>query len=187
MLRTKEIRLTFEQSVKQFSEKFGNNLSDKLKKEVEESMKKENVRKSHRRIILESRGTFKEIIKKMKWILTLNKSKFPFWTSDNPVAKYNSIDHSPYGNAGLTSLGIEIHFPINSKLSLLICDPISFQLESDKKVTKDYRHIIRERDLQVRDSTRFVFSNENKFDFAKTMLKENPELKNPERKRVRVN
>jgi hypothetical protein len=123
----------------------------------------------------------------MKWILIENKSKFPFWTSDNPVTKYNSINHYPYGNLGLTKIGIEIHFPINPKLCLIICDPISFKSEPNKKMTKDYRNIIRERDLQVRDSTRFVFSNENNFNFAKMMLKEKPSLGDPNRKRVKVN
>lgn len=187
MIRTKETRLIFEQTSKQFLEKFGNKLSDKLKKEVEESVKEESLRKTHKEFILKDKETFKEIIKQMKWILIINKSIFPFWTSDNPVVRYNSVDHSPYGNLGLTKIGIEVHLPLTPKLCLLLCDPISFQLEPNKKITKDYHHIIRERDLQVRDSTRFVFSLENNFNFAKAMLKEKPELGEYNRKRIRVN
>ncbi len=187
MLRTKETRLIFKQASEQFLEKFKEKLSNKLRKEVEDSMKKENLRKTHRKLILEDYETFEDIIKKMKWILIENKSKFPFWTSDNPVVKYNSFNHFPYGNLGLTKLGIEIHFPLNPKLCLIICDPVSFSLEPNRKITNDYRHVIRERDLQVRDSTRFVFSRDENFNFAKTMLKKNPSLKNHNRKRIKVN
>lgn len=187
MLRTKETRLIFKQASEQFLKKFNEELSDKLRKEVEGSMKKENLRKSHRKLILEGHETFENIIKRMKWILIENKSNFPFWTSDSPAVEYNSINHFPYGNLGLTKLGIEIHFPLTPKLCLIICDPISFSFEPNKKITKDYCHIIRERDLQVRGSTRFVFSRDENFNFAKTMLKKDPLLKDPNRKRIKVN
>jgi hypothetical protein len=187
MIRTKEIRIEFKQTAKQFLDNFGNKLSGKLKKEVGESIKEESLRKNHKKFILKNGEIFKEIIKKMKCILILNESVFPLWTSDNPVVEYNSIDHFPYGNLGLNCIGIEIHFPITPKLCLLVCDPISFQLEPNKKITKDYRHIVRERDLQIRNSTRFVFSNENNFNFAKAILREKPELKDPDRKRFKVN
>lgn len=185
MIRTKEDRLSFEQIPKQFLEKFPK-LGDKLKAEVDQAMEKESIRKNHNRLIMEARGMFKEIIKGMKWILVINKTTFPYWSSDNPVVEYNSMNHAPYGNLGLTTLGIEIHFPINPKLNLIICDPVSFQSEPNKKVARDFRNIIRERDLQVRYSTRFVFSNENNFNFARSMLKENPELKEPNRERFSV-
>lgn len=186
MLRTKETRIEFEQAAQQFLDKYDKDLSDKLRKEVHETLEDDSLRKMHKDMIAE-KETFKEIIRKMKWMLVVNKTQFLFWTSDSPVVKYNSIAPFPYGNLGLTSTGIEIHFPITPKLNLLILDPVSFGSEPSKKVARDYRNIIRERDLQVRDSTRFVFSLDNNFNFAKSMLKENPALKDPGRKRVKVN
>lgn len=182
MIRTKELRLEVEQISKQFLEKFGSQLATNFKTEVEESLKKENLREGHKKIIFKHLETFKQIIEGKKWILISNKSKFPYWISDNPIEECNR-----YGDVGLNALGVEIYFPISMKLCLIICDPVAFKLEGNKKVTKDYRNIIRERDLQVRYSTRFVFSNEKNFDFAKTMLKENPLLKDPNRKRLSVN
>ncbi|MDO8623254.1 MAG: DUF4238 domain-containing protein [archaeon] len=182
MIRTKEVRAEVKDAAKQFLGKFGSQLATNFKTEVEESMKKENLREGHKKIIFEHLETFKQIIKGKKWILISNKSKFPYWISDNPIAECNR-----YGDAGLDALGVEIYFPISTKLCLIICDPVAFRLEGNKKVTKDYRNIIRERDLQVRYSTRFVFSNEKNFDFARTMLKENPSLSDPNRKRVKIN
>jgi len=186
MIRTKESRVELEELPKALLERFGDNISDKLKMELESSLEKDSLRKLHGEMILENFSYYENILNQMKWILISNKSKSPFWSSDNPVVMFNSIDHSPYGNLGLTSLGIEVCFPINPKLWLIICDPVSFQLEPSKKSTKDYHHIVRERDLQVRDSTRFIFSNEDNFDFAKIMLKENPLLKDPNRKRLNI-
>lgn len=185
MLRTKETRIEFEQAAQQFLDKYDKELSDELRKEVYETLEKDSLRKMHKDMIAE-KETFKDIIRKMKWMLVINKTNFPFWTSDSPVVKYNSIDHFPYGNLGLTSKGIEIHFPITPHLALLILDPLSFNSEPSKKIAKDYRNIIRERDLQVRGSTRFIFSTDSNFNFAKVMLRENPSLKDQNRKRVEV-
>jgi len=179
MIRTKETRNTLEDTSKQFFEKYGKELSEKLKGEVLESMKKDSLRKMHNNII-QKVNEFKLRIKDLKWILLINETKFPFWTSDNPVAEYNEVNLFPYGNLGLECFGFEMHFPINSKIALIICDKRRFSILPSKEIIKDYRRIVRERDFQVRYSTRFIFSNENNFDFAQMMVKENPSIKDPD-------
>ena len=183
MIRTKETRNTLKDTSKQFFEKYGEELSESLKGEVLDSMREDSLRKTHNSLIKEV-NEFKSRIKDLKWILLINKTKFPFWTSDNPVAEYNEVDLSPYGNLGLECFGFEMHFPINPKISLMICDKRRFGILPSKEIIRDYRRIIRERDFQVRYSTRFTFSNENNFNFAKMMVKENPKIKDPDRKRV---
>ena len=185
MIRTREIRNTLKDTSKQFFEKYGEQLSEKLKKEVLESMKKDSLRGMQNNLIKEV-DEFKSRIKDLKWILLINKTKFPFWTSDNPVAEYNEVDLFPYGNLGLECFGFEMHFPINPKIALIICDKRRFGILPSNEIIKDYRRIIRERDFQVRYSTRFTFSNENNFNFAKMMVKENPSIKDPNRKRITI-
>jgi len=185
MIRTRETRNTLKDTSKQFFEKYGEQLSEKLKKEVLESMKEDSLRKMHNNIIKEV-NEFKSRIKDLKWILLINKTKFPFWTSDNPVAEYNEVDLFPYGNLGLECFGFEMHFPISPKIALIICDKRRFSILPTKEIIRDYRRVVRERDFQVRYSTRFTFANENNFDFAKMMVKENPSIKNPDRKRVMI-
>lgn len=46
---------------------------------------------------------------------------YEFWTSDNPVVKYN-----PYGNLGLIIDGIQLFFPLSPKFSLCILDPFCY-------------------------------------------------------------
>jgi hypothetical protein len=186
MIRVKETRETLKDTAKQFFKKYEDQLAPELKNQVLDSMKEESLRNIHKDIIGEM-NEFKKRIKNMKWILVINKSRFPFWTSDNPVAEYNAIDLSPYGNIGLECLGFEMHIPIHPKIVLIICDPRTFSHEPNNKVIRDYRQVVRERDYQVRYSTRFIFSNESNFSFAQMMLRENPKIGDQERKRVTIN
>ena len=186
MIRVKETREALKDTAKQFFKKYEDQLAPELKNQVLDSMKEESLRNIHKDIIGEM-NEFKKRIKDMKWILVINKSRFPFWTSDNPVAEYNAIDLSPYGNIGLECLGFEMHIPIHPKIVLIICDPRTFSHEPTNKVIKDYRQVVRERDYQVRYSTRFIFSNEANFSFAQMMLRENPKIGDPNRKRVTIN
>jgi len=185
MIRTKESRIMLEDVFKQFFEKYGDKLAPNLKKQAINSMKKDSIRKTHNNLIGDMEK-FKKRIKNLKWILLINKTKFPFWASDNPVAEYNEVDLSPYGNLGLECFGFEMHFPISPKVALIICDNRRFMNLPSKEIIKDYRRIVRERDLQVRYSTRFTFSNENNFSFAQMMIKENPKIKDSNRKRLTI-
>lgn len=186
MIRTKEHREELKDTVNQFHKKFDGEMCERLKSEVEDLMQKDSMRNFHNSF-LKSAEIYKNIMLNMKWILILNKTGLPLWTSDNPVTLFNSIDNPYRGNLGLTSEGIEIHFSVAPNIYLLICDPVSFKLEPNKKATRDYRSIIREKCLQVNQSTRFLFSPDDKFDFAKTMIKRNPKLKDPDRERVHIN
>lgn len=186
MVRTKEEREGLKDTTKQIFKKWGNEMAPNLKNQVIDSMKKDSIRNLHKDIIKDI-SEYEKRIRKFKWILIVNKSIFPFWTSDNPVIKYNKIDLSPYGNLGLDCRGFEMHIPLNSKLCLIVCDPKEFYHEPSKKIIKNYQNIIHERSHQVNQSTRFIFSTEDKFDFAKMMIKENPIIKDPNRNRTKVN
>lgn len=52
------------------------------------------------------------------WILFKAPKSAPHYISDNPVTLQNMYDFGPYGNLGLAVHGIEIYFPLSSKLSL---------------------------------------------------------------------
>jgi hypothetical protein len=185
MIRTKETREVLRDTSKQFLEKYGENLAKELKEQVINSMRKEPLRKIHNRLIGEVEE-FKKRIKTLKWIVLVNKTKFSFWASDNPIAEYNEVDLSPYGNLGLECFGFEMHFPISPKIALIICDNRRFANLPSKEIIRDYRRVVREKDFQVRYSTRFTFSNENNFSFAKMMVRENPKIKDPRRNRITI-
>ena len=185
-IRTKEKREMLKDSINQLAEKLSKEkLSPKLGKEIKEAQTKESIKKMHVGLLKDT-PELAEIIFQMKWILIINGTQTPFWTSDNPVALHNEVNHGPRGNLGLKCIGIELHLPLTPRLLLLICDPIAFSKEPAKKMLRDFRYIIREQSYQIYSSTRFVFSDKPHFYFAKKVVNESPRHKDPNRKRVAI-
>lgn len=168
-------------------------LGDKsLSKNLDEQLKtidtKETTRSIHANLVtdtLSGKTGTTEMILNMKWILFENLTTIALWTSDQPTNRFNPIELNPFGNLGLKSQGIQIFFPLNPTLGILFCDPIEY-FTSPNKVTCTKKHIIFNNTLQVRSSTRHIFSKSNDFYLAKKWLKENPDFINPKRKRIDV-
>ncbi len=127
------------------------------------------------------------IIQKMKWILAVNNTKLPFWTSDNPITRYNPVapSHPFKGNLGLLNVGIQVHFPLTPRLSLLLCDPIAYCHFSDT-VNVELENVVFHNELQVDWSTRFLFSSDDDFSLARARIEKHPEAGRIGRQRVKT-
>lgn len=125
------------------------------------------------------------LIGRMKFMTMINKTSTPFWTSDNPVCFDNFVP-SAMGNLGIINRGIQIHIPISPKILLVAVDPIFFRDMPNVNEIYDKKGILFENFLQAENSSRWVFSNTEKFQKLKDMLKKNPELTNPERERAQI-
>lgn len=80
----------------------------------------------------------------MKACLLENKSQMDFIFSDNPVVFFNSFfnDKYSYGTTGLSSTGLQIFYPINSKLILFLYDSDFYEVRSTKiNKTKDIKRL----------------------------------------------
>lgn len=130
---------------------------------------------------------YAEILLQMKWILLINRTPTPFWTSDHPINRFNPIDMKPYGNLGLLSRGIQIHFPLSPKIVLSFSDPSTYGFFGENIEVKDIQNVIFENSLQVTHSTRYIFSKINDFSLAEKILRDNPQLRDIDRKRIQVN
>lgn len=119
--------------------------------------------------------------------VSINNTPMPFWTSDHPVNSFNPVGAKPYGNPGLLCKGIEIHFPLSPKIVLSFCDPTTYELLPSRYEIKDIQSVIFENWLQVAHSTRYLFSNINDFTLAERILRDNPSLREIDRKRIQVN
>lgn len=129
---------------------------------------------------------FATLFLNMKFSVFSNKTEIPFWTSDNPISKQNEYDMNPYGNLGIINKGIEIHLPLTSTLCLYALDPTVFYPESNFKEISTKQHVIRENFLQLRYSTRFVYSRAERFHLITSMLKSNPHLRDETRSDMEV-
>lgn len=129
---------------------------------------------------------YADILLQMKWILFINRTPMPFWSSDHPINRFNPIDAKPYGNLGLICKGIEIHFPLSPSVSLSFCDPSIYNLLPHRYEIKDIQNAVFENWFQVAHSTRYIFSNDNDFSLAGEILRDNPSLRDINRKRIEV-
>jgi len=127
------------------------------------------------------------IMLRMKWVLCVNRTEMPLWTSDSPVTLHNSRPASDLvGNRGLTCRGIELYFPLSPTRSLCLCDPTDLGPEPQVIVSTDINHAWFQNDLQIRSSTRFLYANNGDCSFARKVLSTYPVYADPERQRSKV-
>ncbi len=137
-----------------------------------------------------------------KRLLLLRTSEsHPFWTSDNPIGLYNTF---PYGEIGLREKGIEIYFPISTTLCVAFyCPSIEIKLKEalsntrlEKGAKRDWLEGIYfglksleavdairstidfSNELQIRSSSRFLYSSISNFSLAEKVLCQIPQLRN---------
>jgi len=188
-LRTREHRETIADMMKQAKKRiYKETLSEEFKERygIDKWDTEEEVKSLHLNMFKQI-PLYTEITLQMKWILFINRTPVPFWTSDHPVNRFNPVDAKPHGNLGLLCRGIEIHFPLSPKMVLSFCEPITYELLPGRFEIKDIQNAIFENWLQVAHSTRYVFSNINDFTLAERILRENPSLREIDRKRIQVN
>lgn len=113
----------------------------------------------------------------MKFVTCENHTGIPFWTSDNPITKQNEYDKNPLGNLGIVNRGIEIHLPISPNMAIWALDPTIYQVMPNTSTTYNKKHVIRENFLQLKFSSRFVYSSTSRFHLVKSMIKDNPHFK----------
>lgn len=184
LIRTEEVRNLMIEGVTSLKEYVSSkyNLRDSEIEKFDQLLNEEEIKEAHIDLIQDNNPELLEGIFCKKWILLKNQTSMNFWTSDNPVVKYN-----PYGNLGLFVDGIQLFFPLSPKFCLCILDPFCYSNFNEtkefnildgfnnlkkaelSKITdiEDVKFI---NSLQIKYSTQYVFSCENEF-------KDNNEIK----------
>ncbi|MFX1518997.1 MAG: DUF4238 domain-containing protein [Promethearchaeota archaeon] len=126
------------------------------------------------------------ILLNLKWTLLINKTSIPYCTSDNPVNLYNFINHKPYRSLGFACRGINVYFPLTTDLSLRFCDPSTYFFMPSKSEIIEEQDIHFQNKLQAVRSNRFVFSKSGDFSLIRRIIKENPSLRDLNRKRISI-
>ncbi|EPZ44473.1 DUF4238 domain-containing protein [Alicyclobacillus acidoterrestris] len=112
------------------------------------------------------------------WCVAYRTSEEPIYTSDNPVVAYNHISKQ-IKMSGYGVPGIEILFPLNPDLLLILREPTHFHkyLACDGKFVElrsDATNLYN--GLQVLLAKRFVFSSTNDFSLAERIVEEYPNV-----------
>lgn len=123
------------------------------------------------------------------WMVGINNSESPFYTSDNPV-----VMHTPFKNkirgVGIKSKGIEIAYPLSSQYILILADRDSYkdyEAFDGKSSNMREENVEYYNSLQVIHSNRQIYCEEQDFYLVKDMIKESPDISNPKSNRVSVN
>jgi len=112
------------------------------------------------------------------WCIAYRTSEESIYTSDNPVVAYNHITKQ-IKMSGYGSQGIEVLFPLNPDLLLILREPTHFHnyLSCDGKFVElrsDATNLYN--GLQVLLAKRFVFSSTNDFSLAERIVDEYPNV-----------
>lgn len=160
------------------------------KEEFEVSVDKDFVKLQHSSMILDPDMTIQiaETLYKHIWVVYVNKTNHPFYTSDDPVARIPHKHDKYMSYSGLSSEGIEIVFPISPNLLLAMYDTKTFSsyfsdrqfVVVDQKDLVDYFN-----QAQVYNSYRCIFSQKENFELATQICKENPIFRE-QRNRIEV-
>jgi hypothetical protein len=119
-----------------------------------------------------------EILLNHIWIIGINRTAQPFYTSDNPVARWAHKNHPLRSYSGLRSEGVEIAFPLTPKCILALLERT---FHTDLEVLDcgfmpiDENGVVYYNGLQVFDSHRWIFSPSNDFTLAEEICDDNDE------------
>ena len=116
----------------------------------------------------------------LTWILQVNKTSRPFFTSDSPIGTEEHIHHPYMSMAGLQSRGVEVYFPFAPDLMLLMFDSeyhTEFRGHDRRVIELDNAEVVKYCNSRcVLHSDNCVFSNTNDFSVIDEMLAKNPNV-----------
>lgn len=110
-----------------------------------------------------------QMLLKHIWIVGINQTDIPFYTSDHPLATI------PYFETGYESKGVQILYPVNSSTILILKEKTHFNFDQRKdcklvNLTED--EVLEYNKAQIYCSDRFIYCQENNFDLARKICQE---------------
>lgn len=187
-LRTKDFRETYLTGQDKFIQalndslifkKYGKHIDEKIHRHKEF----DSIRHAEFMFNEETLMKFSSVFLNHIWLVMVNNTDLPFYTSDSPITKYaHKKSNGLMSNSGLASPGIEITFPISSKLSISILERSFFNklsltgIENTFYAINDRKDIIFYNWLQVINSYRQVYCKENSFEIINEMEKHQSDI-----------
>jgi hypothetical protein len=183
-VRTREVRWLVRDLVTAIKTSLiGEKVSDALMREIEEAQGEQSIQGVHLSMLKDVPRIAGTIMER-KWIVILNRTSMPFWTSDHPVNLRNEIEPPGLASHGIGLPEVQVYLPLSPLLSLLICDYRYYMYERDKLLATDINNVIFQNDWQLRQATQHIFSNTNDFALARRITAGIPEIADTTRNRV---
>lgn len=118
---------------------------------------------------------FADLLNGMNWFLFINETDYPLWTSDHPIAIFNTTNDNPVPEKGIENRGTRIHVPLTPDLLLGMYDPKAYFYSLDNAELTEKKDVNYQNRLQVEHSYRQVYSTEKDFKYAREVIEENQE------------
>lgn len=119
---------------------------------------------------------------RLTWILQVNRTNQPFFTSDNPIGTEAHVHHPFISMSGIQSQGIEVYFPLSPDLMLLMFDGEyhnDFQDYDRRVIELSNTDVVKYCNSRcAMHSERCVFSTNDDFSVIQEMLDRNPNMFN---------
>ena len=146
---------------------------------------KDFVKLQHNMVVLnhEKQEKMAETLDNHIWVMYVNKTNTPFYTSDNPVVAIPHKNDEYISYTGIASEGVEIAFPISPYLLLAMYERTwhSGKVEEGKFVPiYNPERIDYYNGMQVIHSSRCVYSIMDNFEIARTVCNEHPQIRQSE-------
>ena len=117
------------------------------------------------------------------WVIYINNTDIPFWTSDSPIA-LNNMPSGYMANKGITSKGIEIYLPLSGKVCLALYDQEAYGAVLSLKTQFDDRfYLLANKEIvdrcnmiQLKECNRCVFAEVDDFSMAEKMCRDYPKI-----------
>lgn len=186
-IRTKAFRETIGETIEKLYQILPSKLQkDKkfdLPKDIVIKANKDFVKLQHSSMLLNHETLLEcgEILNQHIWVMYINQTDLPFYTSDTPVftVPHKFDKYMSYG--GFNSQGVEVVFPISPKLMIAMYErnyhSILIPLENKYIPITDKSKVEAYNGLQVAQSYRCIYSSKNDFEIAKKLCEENPKFR----------
>jgi len=116
------------------------------------------------------------LLYRMNWSVLVNKTRLPFWISDNPVTGYDYLfDTREHPNAFLNARGIMVHIPLSKDVQLVAADPAAYFKPKPVQEVSSVKDILHCNNIQVAAATRFIFASEDSTEIIKRMIHDETE------------
>lgn len=149
--------------------------SEEARQAVEAGTTEEGAKEWQAQLMSNALTGFADILNQMDWFLFVNKTEYPLWTSDHPIAIFNPVNPEPDPERGIERIGSKVHVPLSRNLVLALYDPRRYFIDSHREELTEREHVDFQNKLQVEHSHRQVYSPEEDFELARKEIKENPE------------
>jgi hypothetical protein len=106
--------------------------------------------------VLANAGSITDVLTDLNYKLLVNRTEYPFITSDNPVVRYNQWFEQRFKRIlsnGFGSMGAQIFIPINDRLQLMLYDETIYQVGRPKH---DEINIARKADVDKLNVLQFL-------------------------------